>query len=342
MPAYRRKKELSSDGCASLPAQICHDRTPVFAMNLPLIILAAVLLDRLLGDPRRFHPLAGFGLLAQWVERVAYGPGDTAPALRYVRGIASVAMLLAPLVFLAAIMQQSGFPGVLFSVAVLYFAIAPRSLREHAERVAGAFSAGDLPAARQAVSMLVSRDTGQLDEEAVARATVESVLENGNDAIFAALFWFAVAGAPGALLYRLSNTLDAMWGYRNARYNHFGWAAARLDDMLNFFPARLTALSYALLGHTRSALHCWGKQAAAWESPNAGPVMAAGAGALRIRLGGAAVYHGELEHRPPLGCGMAACAKDISRAIDLVRNTLYVWLIVIALATLLVTGWQHA
>jgi len=140
----------------------------------------------------------------------------------------------------------------------------------------------------------------------------------------------------------LSNTLDAMWGYRNARYNYFGWAAARLDDVLNFIPARLTALSYALLGHTRSALHCWRQQAAAWESPNAGPVMAAGAGALRVRLGGAAIYHGESEQRPLLGCGMAAGAADIARAVRLVRNTLYAWLIIITLAMLLAAGWQHA
>ncbi len=308
----------------------------------PLTILAAVLLDRLLGEPRRFHPLAGFGLLARLIEKIFYGPADTAPAARYLRGIAAVAVLLMPLVLLAALVQQTGIFGTIFSTVVLYFAIAPRSLREHAERVANAFSASDLPAARRAVSMLVSRDTSRLDEEAVARATVESVLENGNDAIFAALFWFVVAGAPGALLYRLTNTLDAMWGYRNARYNHFGWAAARLDDMLNFFPARMTALSYALLGHTRGALRCWQEQAAAWESPNAGPVMAAGAGALRVRLGGAAIYHGKLEHRPLLGCGMAANAGDITRAVQLVRHTLYSWLIVITLAMLLVAGLQHA
>ncbi|MFZ2303135.1 MAG: adenosylcobinamide-phosphate synthase CbiB [Gallionella sp.] len=305
-------------------------------------MLCAVLLDRLLGEPRRFHPLAGFGQLARWGEKIFYGAADAVPTLCYARGIAAVAVLLIPFVLLAAIVQRSGIFGMLFSVVVLYFAIAPRSLREHAVRVADAFSAGDLPEARHRVSMLVSRDTSQLDEEGVARATVESVLENGNDAIFAALFWFVVAGAPGVVLYRLSNTLDAMWGYRNARYNYFGWAAARLDDVLNFIPARLTALSYALVGHTRSALYCWWQQAAMWESPNAGPVMASGAGALRVRLGGAAIYHGELEQRPLLGCGMAAGAADITRAVRLVQHTLYVWLAVVTLCALWVAGWQHA
>ncbi len=306
------------------------------------MILAAVLLDRLLGEPRRFHPLAGFGRLARQVEKIFFGTADAAPAARYLRGIAAVAVLLVPFALLASLAQRNEFLGALFSVTVLYFAIAPRSLREHAERVANAFSAGDLPEARHRVSMLVSRDTSQLDEEGVARATVESVLENGNDAIFAALFWFVLAGAPGVVLYRLSNTLDAMWGYRNARYNYFGWAAARLDDALNFIPSRLTALSYAMVGHTRSALHCWRQQADAWESPNAGPVMASGAGALRVLLGGAAIYHGKLEQRPLLGCGMAAGAADIARAVRLVRHTLYAWLIVITLVTLLVAGRQHA
>ena len=306
------------------------------------MILVAVLLDRLLGEPRRFHPLVGFGNLARRVEKLFYGAADAAPAVRYMRGIVSVCVLLVPLVALAAVLQQSAIFGTLFSIVVLYFAIAPRSLREHAEQVVAAFSVGGLPDARRQVGLMVSRDTSQLDESGISRAAVESVLENGNDAIFAALFWFMLAGAPGVLLYRLSNTLDAMWGYRNARYNRFGWAAARLDDVLNFIPARLTALSYALLGHTRSALHCWRQQAAAWESPNAGPVMAAGAGALRVRLGGAAIYHGESEQRPLLGCGMAAGAADIARAVRLVRHTLYAWLMIITLVTLLVAGWQHA
>ena len=311
---------------------------PLIYLFVPLTILAAVLLDRLLGEPSRFHPLAGFGRLAQRIEKIFYGPAHVASGMRYVRGIAALSILLIPLVTLAALLKQPPIFGTLFSIVALYLAIAPRSLREHAERVASAFSAGDLPAARRAVSMMVSRDTSQLDEEGVARATVESVLENGNDAIFAALFWFVVAGAPGVVLYRLSNTLDAMWGYRNARYDHFGWAAARLDDVLNFIPARLTSLSYALVGHTRSALHCWRLQAAAWESPNAGPVMAAGAGALGVLLGGAATYHGESSQRPLLGCGTEANAVDIARAVQLVRHTLYAWLAVITLGALLHSG----
>lgn len=301
-------------------------------MEVPLVILAAVLLDRLLGEPRRFHPLAGFGTLAQRVEELLYGAADVAPVTRYLRGIASVCVLLTPLVALAALLQQISLFGTLFSIVLLYFAIAPRSLREHAERVANAFSAGDLPDARRQVSLMVSRDTGELDESGVVRATVESVLENGNDAVFGALFWFVLLGAPGVLLYRLSNTLDAMWGYRTPRYVYFGWAAARLDDALNFFPARLTALTYALLGNARIALHCWRQQAHAWDSPNAGPVMASGAGSLRVQLGGAAQYHGVTEYRPVLGAGNEPQVADIARAITLVRRGVWLWITLLLLA----------
>jgi adenosylcobinamide-phosphate synthase len=311
-------------------------------LNATLAMICAVLLDQMLGEPRRCHPLVGFGWLAGQAEEIFYAGVKAMPFTRYMQGIAATCVLLIPLVALAMLLQQTPIYGTLFSIVVLYFSIAPHSLREHAGRVSQALSAKDMPAARQAVGMMVSRDTLSLNESGVARATVESVLENGNDAIFAALFWFAVAGAPGVLLYRLSNTLDAMWGYRNARYNYFGWAAARLDDVLNFIPARLTALSYALLGHTRSALCCWRQQAAAWDSPNAGPVMASGAGALRVQLGGSAIYHGQMEQRPALGCGMAAGAADITRALRLVRHTLYLWLVVFTLGALLMSDWQHA
>ncbi|MCY1431441.1 Cobalamin biosynthesis protein CobD [compost metagenome] len=144
-----------------------------------------------------------------------------------------------------------------------------------------------------------------------------------------------MAGAPGVVLYRLSNTLDAMWGYRNARFERFGWAAAKIDDVLNFIPARLVALTYALLGRTRQALRCWREQAPQWDSPNAGPVMAAGAGALGVALGGAARYHGEVHERPQLGTGEPPRAADIWRALALVRQGVLLWLAVILLLGML-------
>jgi adenosylcobinamide-phosphate synthase len=230
--------------------------------------------------------------------------------------------------------------GLQYPIAVgsLYFAVGHRSLREHALRVHRALAAGDLAAARGSVGLMVSRDTDQMDPRAVAVATVESILENGNDAVFGALFWFLIGGAPAVLLYRLVNTLDAMWGYRTPRYLYFGWAAARLDDVLNFVPARLTALTYAAIGSTATALRCWRLQAGAWESPNAGPVMAAGAGALGLGLGGGAYYHGQWEDRPLLGSGPAPDASSIVAALRLVRLGIVLWL----LAAIAVEAIAHA
>ncbi|MFZ5557492.1 MAG: adenosylcobinamide-phosphate synthase CbiB [Pseudomonadota bacterium] len=295
-------------------------------MITALLAVVAAALDRLLGEPRRFHPLVGFGRLATAVEGALCGGVAVAPASRRLRGALAVAVLIVPLAGLAH--WAAGVPvlGVAVSLALLYLALGARSLEEHAERVAQALAAGDLAAARERVGWMVSRDTAAMSPEDVARATVESVLENGNDAVFGALFWFAVAGAPGVVAYRLANTLDAMWGYRTERYLRFGWAAARFDDLLNFVPARLTALTYAAVGRFDRALACWRSQAGAWESFNAGPVMAAGAGALGLRLGGAAVYHGTLKERPPLGEGDAPTARDIRRALALVRHGVWLWL----------------
>ena len=180
--------------------------------------------------------------------------------------------------------------------------------------------------ARHLTSRIVSRDTADASEQDLAKASTESLLENGNDAVFGTLFWFALAGGPGAVLFRLANTLDAMWGYRSNRFLYFGRAAARIDDALNFIPARLTALSYALLGGRASqAWRCWRSQAGAWSSPNGGPVMASGAGALGIALGGRAVYDGVAEMRPPLGLGQEPRAADIARAWSLVQSTALLW-----------------
>jgi len=202
--------------------------------------------------------------------------------------------------------------------------------------VARALEEDDLRAARAGVGRLVSRDTEALDARGVSGATIESVLENGNDALFATLFWFLVAGAPGVVTYRLVNTLDAMWGYRNDRFHSFGWAAARLDDALNLIPARLTALAYALAGRGRDALQCWREQAAGWKSPNAGPVMAAGAGALGVVLGGPARYGGQREWRPRLGMGRMADAAGIRQAVALVDRALAIWMAFIVVGVIIV------
>ena len=303
-----------------------------------LLVAAALVLDTLLGEPRRFHPLAGFGRLATWLE-AGLNPGGRGQRWQ---GVAAMVLLVAPGVAFAGWLQQQAAVGAVFSVVVLYAAVGLKSLHQHAEPVAAALARSDLETARTGVARMVSRDTAALDAEGVARAAVESVLENGNDAVFGALFWFLVAGAAGALGYRLVNTLDAMWGYKTPRYLQFGWAAARLDDVLNFIPARLTALSYALLGQTRSSLACWRAQTAAWDSPNAGPVMAAGAGALGVRLGGTAVYHGRTEVRPPLGQGAAPQGNDIARALSLVRHGARLWWAIMAVVALLVWGADHA
>ena len=298
-------------------------------MSLAVSAVFGVALDRALGEPCRWHPLVGFGRYAEGVERVSRGAQASAAGQR-LRGVLALLAAVSPFVVLAALMHRLPY-GFAIDAAWLYLALGWRSLGEHARAVGAALANDDLAEARRRVGFMVSRDSAAMPAGEVSKATVESVLENGNDAVFGALFWFAVAGAPGAVAYRLVNTLDAMWGYRNARYRYFGWAAARLDDALNFIPARLTALTYAAFGRTADALACWRRQAPAWDSPNAGPVMAAGAGALGLRLGGTACYEGVVTERPPLGAGMPAGAADIERALRLVRNGVVLWLAVMLL-----------
>ena len=300
----------------------------------PLVLAAAVLLDWWLGEPRRFHPLVGFGHLVNRIERWLNPPSRQPRRRQRLTGAFAVTALLVPAVLCAVWLGQQAF-GPLTDMLLLYFALGHKSLHDHANAVARALMAGDEAGARHCASMMVSRDSASIDP---VPAATESVLENGNDGVFGALFWFLVAGGAGALLFRLANTLDAMWGYRTPRLLYFGWAAARFDDVLNYIPARLTALTYALLGRTRLALACWRRQAPAWDSPNAGPVMAAGAGALGVRLGGAARYQGEWHQRPLLGAGSTPSAGDIGRALRLVRHGVWLWL---ALA-LLAGGLLHA
>lgn len=299
-------------------------------MSVAIATTAALLLDAGLGEPRRLHPLVGFGRWAAFVERRLH-------ADRRLAGVLAWCVVVLPLVGAVAWVVQaaeawSAVLGMVLSAVLLYLTVGHRSLWEHARPIATALQSDDLPAARAAVARVVSRDTQALDASQVAGAATESVLENGCDAVFGALFWFVLLGAPGAVLYRLANTLDAMWGYRTARYERFGWAAARIDDVLNFVPARLTAATYALCGDARRAWRSWQTQGNHWKSPNAGPVMAAGAGAIGVQLGGAAPYHGAWTQRPALGEGRAPDAASIDAALRLVRNGVVVWLAVLWLS----------
>lgn len=310
----------------------------MMAMEALVVVVAALLVDAVFGEPRRGHPLVAFGGVAMALERRLNkgGRGDRAS------GMLAVGLLVMPplLVAGAVTVLATGWLEVVCSIAVLSIAIGRRSLREHARAVALPLMAGALTEARSAVARMVSRDSTRLDEAGVANAATESVLENGADAIFASLFWFVVAGMPGVVLHRLVNTLDAMWGYRDARFERFGWAAARLDDLLNWVPARLTATSYALCGHTSRALQCWRMQARSWESPNAGPVMAAGAGTLGLQLGGPAPYAAGWRQRPMLGQGRRPTGADIPAAVRLVDRAVALW-VVLLLVFVIISGIDH-
>jgi adenosylcobinamide-phosphate synthase len=308
-------------------------------MIMALLALTAVLLDWRLGEPRKWHPLIYFGRLADAVEGKFYGKADDTSWAKRLRGVFAVLLLIVPLTVVALWLSALPFVGPVFSVLILYLCIGHKSLHDHARPVVVALNSNNTAEARRLAGCMVSRDTESLN---IIGAVTESVLENGNDAVFGTLFWFAIAGAPGAILYRLANTLDAMWGYRNDQYRYFGWAAARFDDLLNYLPARLTALTYALVGKTQQALLCWRTQAPAWDSPNAGPVMAAGAGALGIGIGGAACYRGEWQQRPVLGVTVKPKAHDIERALILVRHGVLLWLGCFVVAGIVMAGFAYA
>ncbi|MCS4505249.1 Cobalamin biosynthesis protein CobD [wastewater metagenome] len=294
-------------------------------MTAALACALAVALDRLLPEPRR-HPLNAFAAAAAALEgRLNDGHRPR------VRGAFAVAALLVPAAVIAALPGALPIAGPVASVALLWLALGGGSLAAHGSAVAAPLAAGDLSAARAATARMVGRDTDVLDADGCAVAAAESVLENGHDAVFGTLFWFVVAGPAGAVVYRLANTLDALWGHRNARFARFGTAAARLDDMLGFVPARLTAATYALLGDRRGGWRHGLAGARGWPSGNAGAVMGAGAGALGMQLGGAASYHGVHHERPTLGAGPAPDAGDLHRAVALVDRGTAAWLMVITL-----------
>ena len=306
----------------------------VLSLHWGVLLLAAMLvggvyLDSRLGEPAKFHPLVGFGrwsrLLEHVLNRISGAPG-------YLVGVVAVVAALLPLILIIWMLQSSATLSLigtcLLQLVILYLCIGWHSLQEHVSDVWRGLATDDLPAGREALAKIVSRNTQVLDADEVAQAGIESTLENSSDALFATLFWFLIGGAEAALLHRWVNTLDAMWGYRNERYFYFGWAAARLDDAMAWLPARLTAFSFVLAAgeYRQKALDCWKTQAKYCDSPNGGVVMTAGAGALNRKLSQRADYQGTIKQKPVMGTGMPAGVDDIPRAIRLVKQALLIQL----------------
>jgi adenosylcobinamide-phosphate synthase len=284
-------------------------------------IVAGVLADALVGDPRRGHPVALFGQAATRIERFLYAD-DRARGAAFTA--CCEALAVGPALAAARLARQRPVARLAWAGTVTWAVTGARSLTAEADRVQRALLAGDLPGARRLLPNLCGRDPAPLDEDGIARAVVESVAENCSDAIVAPLLWGALAGPTGLAAYRAANTLDAMVGHHSPRYDRFGWASARLDDVANWAPARVTALLAAACAPVVG-----GRPAATWRiarqygprhpSPNAGWCEAAFAGALGLRLGGPLSYSGRAEHRPELGTGRPPGPADIARASRLCR-----------------------
>ncbi|MFT5591835.1 MAG: adenosylcobinamide-phosphate synthase [Oceanicoccus sp.] len=300
-----------------------------FLLESAFIIISALVLDALLGEVKRHHPLIMFGNFATRCEILFYPKKDTNNKTTIVLGAVCwcVTVFIPTSVLCVLYVMTPNCLQNVFAVLIVYFAIGARSLAEHGREVATPLIHNDMAGARQQLSMIVSRDTQDLNEAQISSATVETITENTHDAVIAPIFWFLVLGVAGVIIFRLANTLDAMWGYRNARYEYFGKFSARVDDILGWPSARLTVGLFIIVsilnGRIKDLLRIY-TWARSWYSPNAGPVMAAGAFALNVRLGGPAPYHGVLKSRPWLGDGEQPNAMHIKLSILLMYQSSYV------------------
>ncbi|MEV6598374.1 cobalamin biosynthesis protein [Actinoplanes sp. NPDC051346] len=279
-------------------------------------IVAGYVLDSVFGDPRRLHPVAGFGRAAAALEQRLYSPTRRAGTAF---AVIAAGVPMAAGVGLSLVTRRCPPARAVLVAAATWTVLGGRTLRRESRVMAGHLESGDLDAARGRLNHLCGRDPSALDEPELARATVESVAENTSDAVVAPLLWGGVAGLPGLLGYRAANTLDAMVGHRNSRYDRFGTASARLDDVLNLVPARLTglltiAVAPLVRGRPGEALRVWRRDRLDHPSPNAGQCESAMAGALGVRLGGRNVYFGRTETRPFLGDGPRPSAAHLRKA----------------------------
>jgi adenosylcobinamide-phosphate synthase len=301
----------------------------------------ALAVDAVLGWPEQLfrlvgHPVIWLGRLIDGVDEACNRDSDS-PAFRRAAGVMATLLVIALPTALAWIVQAqltTGWSRILIAGILAWPLVALRSLHDHLTAVARPLRSGELEAARSAVARIVGRDPANLDEASIARASIESLAENTSDGVIAPVFWGAIFGLPGLVGYKIINTLDSMIGHRTPRHEAFGWAAARIDDVANFIPARLTGFLFAVLsGRPANALLCMMKDARRHRSINAGWPEAAMAGALGIRLSGPRVYQGTLADEPWLNGGARdPLAADIAQALKLYRRAM--WLLAAALAIL--------
>ena len=308
-------------------------------MSAPALMLLAWAVELSFGWPgwlyRRIrHPVVWIGVLIEALDKTI-NREVWRPSTRYLAGTVTTLLIVALTTAIAAGLT-TGLPktwwGVAVQAAIASSLIASRSLHEHVAAVARPLSAGDLTRARTAVSMIVGRDPSQLDEAGVARASLESLAENASDGVIAPLFWGAVFGLPGIVAYKAINTLDSMIGHRNVRYSAFGGFAARLDDLANLVPARLTGLLIAAASLRSAAFVAMIHDARRHRSPNAGWPEAAMAGGLGVRLSGPRAYGSKISEEPWLnGDAPDPTGEDLCAGLALYRRT-------IALGALLLTA----
>ena len=285
-------------------------------------LLLGLLADRAFGDPRRGHPVALFGSAMLALEARIWRD-DRAAGAGY--ALAGAALGAGPVLVLHRTTRDRPLPRAVLTAAVTWGALGGRSLAGAGRDLGALVARGDLEGARALAPTLVGRDPATLDGAGLARAGLESVAENTSDAVVAPLVWGALLGAPGVALHRALNTMDAMVGHHSERYERFGWASARADDVAGWPAARTAAVVTGLVagtvgGDPRAAWRTWLRDGAAHPSPNAGRVEAAFAGALGVRLGGRNVYGGRVEDRPVLGERPGArepAAADLERAARL-------------------------
>ncbi|MBI3547273.1 MAG: regulatory signaling modulator protein AmpE [Gammaproteobacteria bacterium] len=293
-------------------------------------VLFAVVLDHLLPDRQGFKPFAWYRDWAESIEERFNGG-------KRIHGVGAVILAILPITLGVSLIhyilgELGGIFRFLFDVVVLYLCLDVHRLSKTANGISDSLEAGELEEANEKLRELTGKGVPEKNDTMIARAAVEGVLKQGNSLIVSPIFWFIIFGPFGAVMQRLSSILDSLWGHRYERFAEFGWAAARFDDLLGWIPARITALSYALMGSFEDALHCWRKRVGVWSDINSGPLLASGFGAMHMQFCEAVPEEGEYDERSP-ELTVAPDAGHVRRVVALIWRVMLLWFVIGALMT---------